>query len=308
MQLRRYEVKNKTAWNLFVKNAKNSHFMFERDFMEYHSDRFVDNSLMFYKEGELMAVLPANIKDGVLYSHAGLTFGGLIYGLNLRIKDVLDCFESLVNYCKENSITKMIYKKIPYIYNDYPAEEDLYALFKCGANLYRRDACFCILGEGKISWNASKKSSLKKGKSFNLSVKECDDYENYHTILSNVLMQSHSAKPVHSLEEMKLLASKFPQNIKLVCSFRENVMLSGTLLLITKNVIHTQYIATSEEGKKIGAFECIVDFLQTNYKQAYLSFGISTENEGLILNESLAWQKESFGARSVTHDFYEITF
>ena len=36
-----------------------------------------------------------------------------------------------------------------------------------------------------------------------------------------------------------------------------------------------------------------------------LSFGTSTENGGQNLNQGLLWQKESYGARALVHDFLE---
>ena len=59
----------KAEWDRFCYTAKNATFLFQRDFMDYHSDRFTDHSLMMYKDEELIAVLPANIKDRTVYSH-----------------------------------------------------------------------------------------------------------------------------------------------------------------------------------------------------------------------------------------------
>ena len=56
-----YQKKLKTHWDKFIDNASNSTFLFKRDFIEYHNDRFKDFSLLFYKNEKLIAVLPANI-------------------------------------------------------------------------------------------------------------------------------------------------------------------------------------------------------------------------------------------------------
>lgn len=47
-------------WNGFVARSKNGTFLFDRRYMDYHSDRFEDYSLMFYREGRLYALMPAN--------------------------------------------------------------------------------------------------------------------------------------------------------------------------------------------------------------------------------------------------------
>ena len=47
--------------------------------MEYHKDRFDDYSLMIFNvNNKLVAILPAHKVDSVLYSHQGLTYGGLV--------------------------------------------------------------------------------------------------------------------------------------------------------------------------------------------------------------------------------------
>ena len=69
----RYSGEQKTAWNQFVSNSKNGTFLFDRNYMDYHSNRFEDNSLMVYRKGKLYSLLPANKVGNVLYSHQGLT-------------------------------------------------------------------------------------------------------------------------------------------------------------------------------------------------------------------------------------------
>ena len=68
-----YTPERKTDWDAFVRRAKNGLFLFFRDYMDYHADRFMDGSLMFYEGDQLLALLPASLQDGVLSSHGGLT-------------------------------------------------------------------------------------------------------------------------------------------------------------------------------------------------------------------------------------------
>ncbi len=308
MRLELYNSSFRQTWDTFIQDAKNSHFFFYRDYMEYHSDRFVDHSLLFLKGDNLIAVLPANIKDDILYSHGGLTFGGFLFSRDTRIKDVLDCFEEIKRYACTNSISKLVYKKLPFIYCSYPCEEDLYALFLNNANLYRRDAAFVVKKSNAVRWSELRKRSLKKALTNQLACYESEDYSAFHVMLSEVLSTVHNVKPVHSVEEMSLLSKRFPDNIRLIASYKDGLMVSGTWLFINNEVVHTQYIATSAEGRQMGGFELVIDYITTHFDYQYLSFGNSTENEGRYLNEGLAMQKELFGARTITHDFYELCF
>lgn len=105
------------TWNAFNRDSKNGIFMFDRNYMDYHADRFMDHSLMFYEDSKLIALLPLNIKDCVLYSHQGLTFGGFIVDYSMRQQKMLECFCKLQEYMREIKAQKMIYKAIPYIYH-----------------------------------------------------------------------------------------------------------------------------------------------------------------------------------------------
>ena len=310
MLIKKFSQEYFSIWNEFVKNSKQGTFLLNRDYMDYHSDRFIDYSLMFYNEKDnLIALLPANIKDSVLYSHQGLSYGGLIYGKEAKTIDILNCFKSLKDYAPQLNIKQLIYKRIPSVYYSYPADEDLYALFRNDAKLIRRDIGYVIDIQNQLKWNELRKRCLKKAIKENLIVKISQDYRVYHDLLSHILNISHDTKPVHSAEEMELLSLRFSDNIKLICCYRNNQIVSGVLLFIEKNIIHTQYIATSNEGKDFGAFEVVVNFLLNEFgDKKYLSFGISTENNGAHLNEGLAQQKESFGARGVCHDFYQLNF
>jgi len=85
-------------------------------------------------------------------------------------------------------------------------------------------------------------------------------------------------------------------------------LLAGALVYDFGHVAHTQYLASSDEGREFGALDFLLaNLLDTVYaNRRYFSFGISTEQEGRYLNEGLIFQKEGFGGRAVVHDFYEL--
>lgn len=309
MEITKYHITYKHMWDDFVRNAKNTHFFFQRDYMEYHKDRFKDFSLMIFNgKGRLIALLPANIKDNILYSHQGLTFGGFLIDDNMKTETMLEVFEILKKYLKEQNIKKIIYKCIPYIYHKKPAEEDRYALFISNAKLIRRDISTAIYLKNKINYHDQRKRAIKKALKNNLIVEESEDFEQYWKILENALKNKYNSKPVHSVDEIVKLHSLFPENIKLYVAKKENNILGGTVIFENEIIAHTQYLCNSEEGRKIGALDLVIDTLINKvYKdKQYFDFGISNENNGKYLNRGLISQKEGFGARAVVHDFYEL--
>lgn len=308
MEIRRYRREDKELWNSFVSKARNATFLFDRNYMDYHADRFDDNSFMFYHKGKLKAVLPANVAGDTLYSHQGLTYGGLLLDKKATVEDVLECFDSLNSWLRENGISKVVYKALPWIYQQYPSEEDLYALtWKCKAQLISRNIASTIVIDNKLKFAESRKSGIRKALSLNIEVGESNDVDDFWHVLEDNLGNRYNAKPVHTANEMKLLMSRFPNNIRLYVAKMNGEIVGGTLIYVTPQVVHTQYISASVEGKKHGALDLLFDYIinKVYANCRYFDFGKSTEQGGAYLNEPLIFQKEGFGGRGVCYDWYQ---
>lgn len=310
IRVERYKSEYKNQWNEFLLTTKNYHFFFHRDYMEYHADRFTDFSLLFFAEdGSLLALLPASISGSECISHAGLSFGGFLVNSNMKANLMLEIFTVTKDFLKANSVSKFIYKAMPYIYHSLPAEEDLYALFINNAKLIRRDLSSTIDLTNKIQFQERRRRSIKKAQKAGLIVEQSKDFKAYWQILESVL-EKYSKKPVHSLEEIELLATKFPENIKLFVAKDPNTseILGGTVIYENPIIAHAQYLANSSLGQEMGALDLVIDQLVNNIynNKNWFDFGISTTDQGLNLNAGLVEQKEGFGARATVNDFYEV--
>ena len=295
-------------WNQFASASKNGTFLFDRRFMDYHSDRFSDHSLMCYREGRLYALLPANEKGDTLVSHGGLTYGGLVTDSRCSAKGVLDTFTAINDYLRRQAIRHVVYKAIPWIYHQLPAEEDLYALTAvCHARLTIRDISSAIIGTRRLKFTESRRSGLRKALKAGLRICESDDVDAFWHILNDNLTQKYAVRPVHSADELRLLQSRFPENIKLWLVYDGDKPVGGTLLFLTPQVLHTQYISATPYGKQHGALDLLFDHLINNVyaHYPYIDFGKSTVSDSADLNEQLIFQKEGFGARAVCYDTYE---
>lgn len=303
-----YNTEKKTEWDEFIKNSKNSTFMHNRDYMDYHCDRFKDFSLMFYENENLIALMPASKHEDEIRSHGGLTYGGIISNRKMTTPKMLDIFEELKKFLQEKKIKKLLYKRVPSIYFSYPSDEDLYALFINDAKLTRRDVSTSIYLKDKIDFNERRRRNIKKAIKNNLIFKQTDDFAGYMNLLAEVLQAQHGVQPVHTTEEIKMLSERFSNNIKLYASYLDDKMLAGVVIFETPEVAHAQYIANSEEGKNVGALDFVFDKLINEVYQdkTYFDFGISNEDGGRYLNLGLVGQKQEFGGRAVVHDFYEM--
>ena len=308
-EITKYTADRKEEWDGFVKTSKNGTFLLDRNYMDYHSTRFEDHSLMFYRDGRLYAMLPANVKDGVLYSHQGLTYGGLVMHEDASAANIVTLFGELNALLKDEGISKVVYKPTPWIYHLLPSEEDLYALFKvCKARISARDISSTIIFDNRIKWHRDRRYGVNKARNNGVSVRRSDDLAAFWHVLDLNLGNKYGVKPVHTVEEMALLKSRFPDNILLYVAEKDGETLGGTVLYVTNQVIHAQYISASPEGKRLRVIDAIYEVI-LNHDFAdfrlYFDFGKSTEDLGTYLNENLIYQKEGFGARGVCYDTYE---
>jgi len=307
--VKKYEQKDFAIWNDFIGQAKNATFLFHRNFMEYHKERFDDFSLLIFENQKLVSVFPANKLGNSVHSHQGLTYGNLVYNDTTRLSSIIEIFQSVLIFLNENKISKLNIKILPSIYNLKPAEEILYSLFLAEAKLIRRDSLSVIdLSQDNIL-SKIRKRNFKKGASKKLIIKEENDFDSFwDKILIPNLHKKHNAKPVHSIEEISRLKSLFPQNIHQFNVYFEDTIIAGTTVFETETVAHCQYISKNEDENNLGSLDFLFQYLiQERFAQKrFFDFGISNENQGKNLNEGLSYWKESFGAGTIVHDFYEV--
>lgn len=259
-------------------------------------------------EGTLVGVFPANVDHETVWSHAGLTYGGLVLDQTTKLRDVLEGMKALLARFHSEGRKKLIYKTIPHIYHVLPAEEDRYALFRAGAALIRRDAWVVIDNAARGPVQDRRRRSAAKATRSGVTVRDTTDLKSFWTILRDNLQRKHGVDPVHTCDEMGHLAVRFPENIRLTAAFEGGTMVAGVLVFLTRSVCHVQYPAASERGMKIGALDIVHESLIEQYRPSrrFYDFGSSTEDAGRRVNAGLMDFKEGFGARCVVHDFYEV--
>ena len=325
-----YSINRKETWDAFVQASKNGTFLLQRNFMDYHSDRFFDCSLLIYdgvspddeyKEShmttkDLVAVFPANYDEHTkcVYSHQGLTYGGLIVLPEVTQMEVMTIMQEILCYYRDYmQALKVFYKPIPYIYSAIPSDEDLYALFRAGAQLTRRLVSTAINQRNTLKMRTLRMRQAKKAVDHgcyldHISENDEDGLKEFWDLLEDVLMVHHNSKPVHSFQEILRLMRLFPKNIKVYVVRHDDRIVAGTVIFESRQVAHVQYIASGDEGRALGALDLLFKHLiNERYKQfEYLDMGTSNENDGKFLNEGLIFQKEGFGGRAVCYDTYEV--
>ena len=311
IEIVRYAPEHRAVWDALVDHARNGLFQFRRDYMDYHADRFEDLSGMALLDGEVVALLPASIDRAseLATSHGGLTFGGVVVKRDLRSEVAIGAVDALLDGLRAWGASALEVRLLPQFLASYPSAEIDYALWRRGFVLSRRDLSSALPLHDALPLNSSKKQAVAKARKSGLTVSE-GSLAGFHGLLENVLGERHGTVPVHRLDELEQLKAAFPADIILRSVESEGEMLAGILVFRYPAAWHTQYMAASHDGRKLGALDLVIASLIDEARDAgakWLSFGASTTDGGRQLNDGLLWQKESFGARSVTHDFMRGT-
>ena len=296
-------------WNDFIALAKNATFLFHRDFMDYHKDRFSDFSLMVFDGQQLVAVMPANRVEENVFSHQGLTYGGLVYREKMKLAEVIVIFQKLLQFLESESVEKLHIKMMPPIYPDKPSDDLAYALFLADAKLVRRDALAVLDLSKTYKFSKDRKQCIRRGVTAGLEVREDHDFKTFwNGILIPNLQQKHGVSPVHSLAEIEKLHQSFPENIRHFNVYHDGKIVAGTTVFVTKNVAHPQYISGQQDKNALGSLDYLYHYLITDvFKDVrFFDFGISNEQQGRKLNAGLVFWKESFGTGTVVQDFYQV--
>lgn len=277
--------------------------------MEYHNDRFNDFSLLVFKDEKLVAILPANRVEDCVYSHQGLTYGGLVFKENLKLNSVLLIYKALLKFLNEAKISELQLKILPSIYNTLPNDEQSYIMFLLNAKLNRRDALSVIDYRQVLKFSKDRLEGVKRGKKHGLVIKEEGGFESFwSTVLEPNLNEKHNVKPVHSLAEITALKTNFGKQIRQFNVYQNNQIVAGTTIFESKYVAHSQYISGNNQKNELGSLDFLHHYLITSVfnNKRFFDFGVSNVNNGRQVNQGLQYWKEGFGARTVTQDFYTV--
>lgn len=312
ISVKRYSDEDKEIWNSFNRGSKNSMFMFDRNYMDYHSDRFTDHSLMFYGEDEtLIAILPLSEHDDEWRSHGGLTYGGFITDSKMKQHTMNDCFEALIVYARKQGIKAITYKCIPHIYHKQASEEDKFALYMNGAKLTTVDVSTYMNLTNPLKMPKGRKSQIARARREGVVIgelTELSDFEEFIALENIVLSERHDTKAAHTGAELKLLHDRFPDGVKLLGAMKDSKLIAGTVVYVYDQVVHTQYMAANDEAREIGALDLAVNTVIELFKDTkhWLDFGISTEHGKVYLNKGLCAQKEGFGGRTGVYEIWRM--
>ena len=254
----RYNNNFLNEWEEIVHNSNNGTLFHTRKFLSYHSkDRFVDHSLIIYKNNKPLSVFPAveiiEPNKKILVSHPGASMGSFVTPENLSFSDALQLVEQLNMYIKKQKFSRVKITLPPIIYNKRQTNYIDYSLLRSGYKYIKREVSSILFLEDSIEKNVNKfkpshRQALRKAQRAGLVVNNSNDFNSFYNILKKNLSNRHNAKPTHSVDELLKLKKLFPKNILLHGAFLNNKMIGGVINFIANNdVILAFYISHDEQ-------------------------------------------------------------
>ena len=307
-------------WEEIIQNSNNGTLFHTRKFLSYHSkDRFIDHSLMFYKNKKLLSVFPAvemiESNKKILVSHPGASMGSFVTPTDLSFSNALQLVDQLNIYIKKQKFSSVRITLPPIIYNKRKTNYIDYSLLRYGYKYVKREVSSILFLEDSIEKNINKfkpshRQALRKAQRSGLVINNSDDFNSFYKILKNNLNNRHNVKPTHSVDELLKLKKLFPKNILLHAAFLNKKMIGGVINFVANNnVILAFYISHDENYQKYRPinllfYEILKDAINNNFQ--VFDFGIFTVNEEP--NMGLAKFKENFGSSGIFRDTLAFHF
>lgn len=295
-------------WDKFVEEANNGTIFHKIKFLSYHpEDRFNFHHLIFYKQDNLIALLPGTLNNETFKSPAGASFGGIVMDdTSFRKADII--VNKFLEYCSNNGIKEAYLTLPPVVYSKKMNKNLEYVLLYNGFT-YSTNMYTSVINLSKSNKNSMKichersRNAIRKAIKSSVKVKLSDNYESFYSIL--LKNKKKFGVPVtHTLEELKKLNSLLPNSFKLFLTYRKGKLIGGSLIFIcNERTLLAFYIALDYDYQKYRPinyllYEIIKWGQENGFK--HLDLGVNQEestDNPMEVNRGLISFKASMGAQ-----------
>lgn len=305
IKIQKYSNQYYTRWNDLVENSDNGTLFQSLDFLSYHDNKFSDqeNNLIFLKGEALIAVLPAIKINKKLVSPFGASFGGIVTAKKISLNESEQIIESFVNYLRSNDFESCTLILTPsHICKSLNGNLE-YSLLRRGFRILSSDLFNAIeLPKSyKEVWEekylSRNRNTIRKSSDNFEIIPNCSVQEFYSTLLED--KKRHNAKPTHSMNELKKLKGKYPDDIWFdvaVSGNKESVAIC--YFKLNQKAVMTFYMAQSDSALGKNGKNILVDFgIKNAIEKGFNIFDFGGSTIGYeIQNIGISRFKESFGA------------
>ena len=315
VEARRYHPELAAMWDAFIEQSCNGTFLLRRSYMDYHADRFQDNSYFLFKGDKPMAVFVAGTNRAsaaphTLIAHPGLTYGGLVSAQPLRYSEVEECYATLFAAMRSEGYVKLVVKPVGRIFCQQYTEAELFYFHRASFRLLNQEMNQVIDLTRPLRLNKGRKDNARKSRLAGVQVELSEDYAGFWPVLTENLARTHDVRPPHTAAEMHLLQHRNPGQVRLYVARYPagGAVVAGVVLFLdpAHGFAHTQYISGNEAGKQVGTVDYLLTHVLAEVQQCAIlrfSFGISSVRGEV--NYGLMSQKDGFGATIELLSSYE---
>lgn len=327
MHIYRYTADKQEQWDRFVRTSNNGNLFHYRNFLSYHIGRtFDDHSLIFEKNGHIVALFPAAVveRNGekVLHSHPGASFGGFVFK-NPYYSEVEEIIDSFEEYCISNGFDSTFFIPTPFSYFKDQNETFEYALIWRGYQIIEHYIFSIIDLKGSLDGiyreifrrkKRSKSYYRRLIKENNIRFEWNKNFDEFYPILVENKAR-HGIKPTHTLDEITKLDKLFPGYFNLLMMYSGDVPVGGTLnftandrvAIIFYNMINYEYAHLQPASLQV------LESIKWGKKMGFdiLDFGVSQLPEApdpLTPSHSLIRFKEQLNSKGMIRKVFEKKF
>lgn len=304
-------------WRRFLEESNNGTLFHDLDFLAYHRDgKFQTRHLLFKKDGNLLALLPAamvldDTEQPILKSPYGASVGGFVLPVGQSAGTAIQLVQSLQERARSLGAKAVELRLAPSLYMRDPNDNLGFALFANKFQLTRRWLSPII----RISTDAesilahcakSKVRDFQNGLRKGLRPREVDSDQigEFYRLLM-LTWSKHGTQPTHSKEDVENLFRRVPKNLRLfLCEHQGQEIAAVLVFILNRQVAYTFYICQDETFRSVRPGTVLVLHIAQILGAegtAYLDLGPSSFDD-LSLNHGLVSFKEELGARGACRD------
>ncbi len=317
MEIIKYSEDWKEKWDQFVLESNNGTMFHLQKFLDYHTPgKFRFDHLMFFKKGNIVALLPGTLKNGVYESPVGASYGSIVTK-DVKFSDAMEIVSSLLNYGKQNRIKEFVLTSAPMIYENNMNQNLDFAMLWLGfhyqlhyiSSAIKLDKNTDILERFSPTIRRNVKKTIKE---FNLTVEINERYDQFYPILIENKSR-HNVKPTHSYEDLLRLKELLPDRLKLFMVYMDGKPIGGSLMFYPNKVValcfYNMLLYEYEKYKPIQRvmYEVVKDATENGYR--YVDIGVSQDTKAenpMTPSMNLIEFKEKFDAKTIMRNTLSI--
>jgi Acetyltransferase (GNAT) domain len=273
MQVTVYTPKHRDAWSRLIEASCNGTLFHSQDFLDYHPlGRFNWSHLIFGNPDEPFAVVPGALESDVeghatYRSPAGATLGGPVLRPRLSLSQKIDLVQALVEHGRQAKWKSIVLGTVPSIYWQTPDDSLEFVLRDTGfvstpqlmfyVPLRGAGAAADVLQLCPPSARREFRKALEQGMEIR-PAETPEEIASFYEVLT-LNKTAHAARPVHSLDELVWLKTRFPDRIRMLCALKDGAVVAGIYrVAATPRVSYTQYIADRPDTRSLEATRFVV--------------------------------------------------